>query len=153
MMITTANGHLISPKIQRMLAHIHAHYTHTIKLSELALVFHNHPAHLSRRFKRETGISFHQYVSSLRIEKATQLLQSTEKSIKEIGYEVGFTRPEIFSRAFKRCMCCSPTDYRTSTLSVNLIQNYLTSPLAGPNAPAIQMIAEPDGVSTSLDKF
>jgi len=146
-MMTTVNGFLISTKIQRILTHIHIHYSHTIRLSELALVFNNHPAHLSRKFKKEIGVPFLQYVSNLRIEKATQLLLSTEKSVKEISYDVGFTRPEIFSKAFKRHMGCCPTDYRASTLSASLTQNHLAFPQIGPNAPGVQTIAEPNGTA------
>jgi AraC-like DNA-binding protein len=143
MMTTTVNGLLISVKTQQILAYIQIHYnTRTIRLSELAEVFHNHPAYLSRKFKKEVGTAFHCYISSLRIGRASQLLVSTEKSIKEIGYEVGFSRSEIFSKAFKRIMGCSPKAYRTSLISASLSQNPFAFPLTDPNASGIRAISQ-----------
>jgi AraC-like DNA-binding protein len=62
------------------------------------------------------GIGFHQYVVTLRLQRATTLLVTSTKSIKEISYDVGFRAPEVFSKAFKRCMGCSPTTYRVHHL-------------------------------------
>ncbi|MCI0527257.1 MAG: AraC family transcriptional regulator, partial [Nitrospira sp.] len=142
-MMTTVNGLLISTKIHRILTYIHIHYIHAIRLSELALVFNNHPAHLSRKFKKEIGIPFLQYVSNLRIEKAAQLLLSTEKSVKEISYDVGFTRPEIFSKAFKRHMGSSPTNYRNHILGgfpiTSMKSSFIKNPSLRDEIPILDM--------------
>ncbi|MEW6682472.1 MAG: helix-turn-helix transcriptional regulator [Nitrospirota bacterium] len=71
-----------------------------------------HPDYLSRRFKRETGIGLHDYLLTLRLQRATALLVKTTKSIKEISAEAGFRDPQVFSKAFKRRMGCPPTVYR-----------------------------------------
>jgi len=107
----------ISPKLRRVLAYIDQYYAQVLTLRDAAWVLGVHPAHLCRRFKKEIGISFHEYILRIRIQKASLLLIGSEKSIKEISYEVGFSRPEIFSKAFKRLVGCSPMAYRVQNLS------------------------------------
>lgn len=56
---------------------------------------------LYRKLKAITGKSTAVFIRSVRLEKAKDLIQTTEKSISEIAYEVGFNDPSWFSRAFK----------------------------------------------------
>lgn len=51
---------------------------------------------------KELGLSFQEYLLRTRIRKAMGLLESGSKSIKEVGYEVGYCRPEHFSKVFRR---------------------------------------------------
>lgn len=64
-------------------------------------------------FKSETGYSPHQYHLNLRINKAKELLQTTELNIKEIAYQTGFESEFYFSKLFRKKSGISPTDYRT----------------------------------------
>jgi len=102
-----------SPKIWRVIEHLGQSFSGPVTLHTAAAVVGLHPDYLSRRFKRETGVGFHEYVLTLRLRQATTLLATSTKSIKEIGYEVGFRAPEVFSKAFKRVMGCSPVTYRS----------------------------------------
>jgi YesN/AraC family two-component response regulator len=52
------------------------------------------------------------YLLSVRITHAKQLLRFTNKSVEEIGYEVGIGAPHYFSRVFKEVEGVSPTVYR-----------------------------------------
>lgn len=63
-------------------------------------------------FKSETGYSPHQYHLNLRIDKAKELLQTTELNIKEIAYQTGFESEFYFSKLFRKKAGTSPTDYR-----------------------------------------
>ena len=102
----------LSPKIRRVAAHLAQCFFQPITLRQASAVVDIHPDYLSRRFKRETGVGLHDYLLTLRIERATSLLVKTTKSIKEISAEVGFRDPQVFSKAFKRRMGCPPTIYR-----------------------------------------
>lgn len=104
----------LSRMIQRILAYIDQNFDKTIYLSDGASLGGIHPHHLCRKFKKELGISFHGYILKIRIRRAAFLLADSEKSVKEISYEVGFSRPEIFSKAFKRQVGCSPMAYRAT---------------------------------------
>ncbi|WP_282035707.1 AraC family transcriptional regulator [Saccharicrinis aurantiacus] len=64
-------------------------------------------------FKKYTGISPHQYHLELKILRAKELLLTTDKSIKEISYELDFQSIHYFSRLFKKKMGQSPSLVRT----------------------------------------
>lgn len=68
---------------------------------------------LNRRVKAITGITTQQYVLHQRLEQGRQLLESTQLSVSEIGYQCGFEDATSFSRAFKRAFGLSPTQFRT----------------------------------------
>jgi signal transduction histidine kinase/CheY-like chemotaxis protein/ligand-binding sensor domain-containing protein len=65
-----------------------------------------------RKLKAITGKSTALYIRSVRLSKAKELLQTTDKSISEIGYETGFNDPSWFSRAFKEEFGYPPIDVR-----------------------------------------
>lgn len=70
--------------------------------------------HFSRAFKRTTGFKPSQYFINLRMERARRLLRETNRSIIEIGLNVGYTSPSHFSRTFHREVGISPSRYRRS---------------------------------------
>jgi two-component system response regulator YesN len=101
-----------SVAVRRILAYIDRNYNRSINLSDAALLVGLHPQHLCRKFKREVGISIQKYLLRVRIRVAICLLAQSYKSVKEIGYELGFYNPEIFSKSFKRLTGVSPKNYR-----------------------------------------
>lgn len=72
-----------------------------------------HPAYLSREFSRYfDNLSFGEYIRKLRIEKAIQLLGSSNYSLTEIAYLTGFSDQSHFTRIFKKVMGKSPSAYK-----------------------------------------
>ena len=65
-----------------------------------------------RRFKSATGYAPLDYVQTLRIEEAKQMLETTENAIDEIASQVGYEEPNSFRRLFKRTTGISPHQYR-----------------------------------------
>ena len=63
-------------------------------------------------FKKYTGISPAQYHLQLRIKKAEDMLSMTNKPIKEIAFELGFSSLFYFSRLFKQKTGVNPTELR-----------------------------------------
>ncbi|GAL67223.1 helix-turn-helix domain-containing protein [Jejuia pallidilutea] len=63
-------------------------------------------------FKTQTGISPLQYYILIKIEKSKELLLNTNKSQKEIAYELGFESDVYFNRLFKRKTGVAPGKYR-----------------------------------------
>lgn len=102
----------MNTKISRALNYLDQHYVEEVSLPRLAAAVHMHPDYLSRCFKREVGMRVHQYLLLRRISQARQLLLDPAHSIREVSGEVGFHNPEVFSRAFKRLIGCSPRLYR-----------------------------------------
>ena len=70
--------------------------------------------HFSRAFKRTTGFKPSQYFINLRMERARRLLRETNRSVIEIGLNVGYTSPSHFTRTFHREVGISPSRYRRS---------------------------------------
>ncbi|WP_417444134.1 AraC family transcriptional regulator [Joostella sp.] len=68
-------------------------------------------------FKKQTGISPLQYFLLLKIEKSKELLVNTNKSQKEIAFELGFESDYYFSRLFKNKTGLTPSKYRKTSLS------------------------------------
>ncbi len=103
---------LINPKVQQALAYIIAEYHNSLRLNDVALRVGIHPGHLCRLFKKELGISFHRCILMIKVQKACRLLAESDKSIKQISGEMGFSRSEVFLKVFKRWIGCTPGQYR-----------------------------------------
>lgn len=70
------------------------------------------PSYFCAMFKRVTGQGFINYLTSLRVQKAKVLLQSTNLKSFEICYKVGYDNPSYFSTVFKKITGDSPSDYK-----------------------------------------
>jgi AraC-like DNA-binding protein len=81
-------------------------------LQQVADIFDISPNYLSRLFKRETGYTFVDYVSMLRMDKVKELLFKTDKRVKEIVFEVGYRDASSFLRKFKTTEGITPGQYR-----------------------------------------
>ena len=62
--------------------------------------------------QQETGTTFVEYLTKVRIDKACELLRCTNSRTAEIGEQVGYSDPHYFSATFKKVMRQSPKDYR-----------------------------------------
>ena len=66
---------------------------------------------LYRKIKSSTGYSSVEFIQSVRLEKAAELLQETDLSVKEVCYKVGFNSPAYFAKCFKRTYNESPRNF------------------------------------------
>ncbi len=90
-----------------------------ITLGEIAKHFSMSPEHFSRSFKKENGVGFNKYVNLLRLQKAEELLRTTDKSVSEIAEKCGFEDSNYFSLKFKELYGISPSSLRRSILSAD----------------------------------
>jgi transcriptional regulator GlxA family with amidase domain len=65
-----------------------------------------------RRFTRATGMSPLEYVHTLRLEEAKQMLESSHTPVEAIAHEVGYQDPSFFNRLFRRKVALTPAQYR-----------------------------------------
>jgi len=93
--------------------------TRKITLGETAKYFSMSPEHFSRSFKKENGVGFNKYVNLLRLQKAEELLRTTDKSVSEIAENCGFEDSNYFSLKFKELYGISPRSLRRSILSAD----------------------------------
>lgn len=68
--------------------------------------------HFSAIFRKETGETFIDYLTRVRMENAKELLTCTSMKTSEIGFEVGYRDPHYFSYIFKKTIGMSPKEYR-----------------------------------------
>jgi transcriptional regulator GlxA family with amidase domain len=79
------------------------------------------PRTFARRFRAATGYLPMDYVHTLRIEEAKQLIETETASIDDVGFKVGYEDPTFFRRLFKRQTGLTPAAYRrkfTGMLSI-----------------------------------
>ncbi|TDL80576.1 helix-turn-helix domain-containing protein [Peribacillus frigoritolerans] len=63
-------------------------------------------------FKKETGRSFVEYVTFVRLQRAVWMLRHTDQTIEQIADELGFNTPNYFSTTFKKYVSITPSEYR-----------------------------------------
>jgi two-component system, response regulator YesN len=68
-------------------------------------------------FKKETGITYINYLTNIRVEKAKDLLLNSDLKVYEVAYEVGYDNPTYFSTLFKKLTGISPFDYKKQILT------------------------------------
>ncbi|MDA3846980.1 MAG: helix-turn-helix transcriptional regulator [Vallitaleaceae bacterium] len=98
--------------IRLALSYIDTHLENNLSLELLSLYFELSPIYFHQLFKQLAGITLNNYVLGKRIEKAKDLLVSTNDSIKSICYNAGFHDPSYFSYAFKKGTFFTPKGYR-----------------------------------------
>ena len=101
-----------SNMIDKATAYIRERFHEDISLEDAADHVHLNPYYFSKVFKQQTGETFIDYVTRLRIEKAKALMAKQELSLKEVCYQVGYNDPNYFSRVFKKVTGMTPTEYR-----------------------------------------
>ncbi|BBI33290.1 AraC family transcriptional regulator [Cohnella abietis] len=92
--------------------YLHEHYAEPITLDILAERLDSSPRHLSRLFKRETGSSPIDYMIQIRMDKAKELLLTTEATLQEIAVGIGYPDSYYFAKMFKRYVGSAPIRYR-----------------------------------------
>ncbi len=102
----------LSKKLKKAMDYIKSNFNEDISLTLVSKHLQVSEAYLSRLFKKETGENFINYLTDLRVEKAKDMLKSTDLTINEISQLVGYYNQEHFSRVFKKYEGCSPNRYR-----------------------------------------
>jgi AraC family transcriptional regulator len=97
--------------LQRIERHIDDNLDRPIDLSELALVVGLSRWYFLRVFQATVGMSPHDYITRRRLDRASDLLRTTSRSIMEIAGDVGMTHSH-FSRVFSRRLGVTPTEFR-----------------------------------------
>ncbi|MCT8160085.1 helix-turn-helix domain-containing protein [Pseudoruegeria sp. SHC-113] len=81
-------------------------------MEEIADALNVSYSNLRRRFRGHTGLSMKEYQTAMRLQKAKDLLDNTDLSIKGVAAQLGFSSAFHFSNQFRRTVRCPPTDWR-----------------------------------------
>ena len=93
---------------------LHARFSETVRLADVAREVAVHPAHLARVFKGQFGISVGSYVRRLRLDWAAVELERSDTSLAGVALTAGFADQSHFTRAFKRQLGITPSAFRAS---------------------------------------
>lgn len=91
-----------------------AHFDDAVSLRAIAAHVHLSRNHFCRVFKKAAGMTFTEYISRVRVEKAKALLADSGWRIHEVAEGAGFKSISQFNRVFRRYATLSPTAYRAS---------------------------------------
>lgn len=98
--------------IEEILGLIDNYYYTDLSLNDLAAKYYINLSYLSQLFKTETGENFIDYLTKVRIEKAKELLKSTELKTYKISELVGYSNSRYFSDVFQKNVGVTPTTFR-----------------------------------------
>ncbi|MCI1773654.1 MAG: response regulator transcription factor [Paenibacillus lautus] len=102
----------VNPNMDRLLEYIQDHYADPITLTGVARQFHFNASYLSSYFASYNGEGFSEYLNKIRLEKAMELLLTTELTISEISASVGYSDQSYFTKVFKKQTGVSPSQFR-----------------------------------------
>lgn len=113
-------------KFTQILEWIRVNIHEPLNVRQIADTFSMNPDHLTRLFKKNIGMSTIRYINTLKLNKAKELLCTTNKTIKEIAYELRFEDEKYFMKLFKSYEEITPSKFRdaytltyTNTVSVD----------------------------------
>ena len=101
-----------SPLVRRARAYIAGHHEDPVSLEEVAKAMHVSTFYFCKMFKKATGLTFTDYLSRIRVEKAKTLLLNPHLRVSEIAYMVGFQSLTHFNRVFRSLTGESPSHFR-----------------------------------------
>lgn len=117
--MTVATRNVVEKKVEKSTKiidtsknYILNNYSKDISLDDVSREVNISPYYFSKLFKDEIGEGFVEYLTNIRIEKAKEFISNSDYSMKEICQKVGYTDPNYFSRAFKKKVGVTPTEYK-----------------------------------------
>lgn len=92
--------------------YLYENYAENITLKDVADKLYIHESYFSKLFNQEIGEGFNAFVNGIRIERAKEQLMFSNKQLKDISNDVGFSSSSYFNRVFKQKVGVSPMTFR-----------------------------------------
>ncbi len=104
--------HVDETSVTTLLQYVDAHFTEDMSREHLAEQFYFAPDYITKIFRKETGMSFKNYIIEKRLDLARKLLQNTDDSVRDISLKVGYDNYSYFTRLFKNRFGVTPVEFR-----------------------------------------
>lgn len=98
--------------IQRIIDFCHGNYTREISLEDAAEELHLNKYYISHSVSRHLGLTFGEFINTLRVDAACQALEEDDRKIADIAGDVGYGSIRTFNRIFKETTGMTPYEYR-----------------------------------------
>ena len=102
----------------KTIQYINRNFRNKISLNKIADILHVNQSYLSMLFKQETGVSFTEYLTSLRIREAKRLLAESNLSMIDISMQCGFDDQSYFTKVFRKSEGITPKQFRKDTRQI-----------------------------------
>jgi AraC-like DNA-binding protein len=99
-------------RYHEVLSYISRNCAPNLSIDELAKQARSSPAALSKGFQRTVGISIKRYITNMLLQRARETLISTDLTIREIAFNLGYADPYHFQKVFKKHIGITPRKYR-----------------------------------------
>jgi len=102
--------------IRQAQAHLESHFSDPeLQMSKVAQKYNLSAGHFSTSFHHEVGETFRDYVARLRLNRAKELLRTTNLKVSEVAYQSGFSDAHYFSSVFKKKTGLTPRQFRNQS--------------------------------------
>jgi transcriptional regulator GlxA family with amidase domain len=124
--ITTMDGSILPhiwsriryfSKINKGVCYLEEHLSGRVTLREVAAAACQEQTAFSKSFRRRIGVTFRDFTQLLRIVRSIERMGSSDLSLSEIAFSVGFNSLTTFERAFRKWIGVSPSVYRRTLLA------------------------------------
>lgn len=106
-------------RLEQVMNYVKSHYTQPISLEDAAQILSLNPEYFCRYFKQYMGMTFLEYVNSIRLYHIHQDLLNTNYSVSELMDRHGFTNYKLFSKMFRNTYGCPPGMFRKQQKTMN----------------------------------
>ncbi|MBZ9688595.1 response regulator [Clostridium estertheticum] len=105
--------------VEKTKAYINKYYSDSsITINSLCNYLYISPTYFSFIFKKETKMTFINYLTQIRMDASKELIKATKLKSFEIAYKVGYAEPNYFSYCFKKHFGISPSEYRNNKFNI-----------------------------------
>lgn len=119
----------ISRDIEEVLRFIGSNFASPLTLEDVAKKISLSDTYFSKKFKKETGTTFSEYLNNIRIRQAIQMLLTTDDSVTKISVNCGFNSSNYFKDCFKKIVGMSPRSFKKQSLNSEERQTLLSTHL------------------------
>ena len=109
---TLARGGLAPWQMRQVIMHVDATLASTINTDDCAAIARLSTSHFRRAFKLSFGMTFYKYVYQRRVERAQEIMVTTDQTLCQIARRCGFADKSHFTRVFRRLVGPSPATWR-----------------------------------------
>jgi AraC family transcriptional regulator len=98
--------------LRQVVDYIRDNLSGDLAVDDLAAVAHLSPFHFLRMFRQSTGTTPHRYVIDVRMRRAAEMLQRTDRPVSHVAAACGYQSPGHFAAAFRRHFGTTPASFR-----------------------------------------